>query len=172
MRLFLATVLLVLTAAGSAQAQSPIQVQFGPSTPSLEFGVQTDVFGAFAGDHTIGGRFARRHQDWILTEVSYSRITRDESPDVSRVVTAGVRIQDPHPRFGKRGFVMAGIAAADNLSFSWLPVLAVGAQQEMPDGISALRVEFQFFGLQRRAPPDNYYRDRVRFNIGLTIGIP
>jgi hypothetical protein len=172
MRLFIATVLSGLAIAGSAHAQSPVQVQFGPSTPSLEFGVQTDVIGALGGAKTLGGRFAKRHQDWILTELSYSRISPDYSPVEARVVTAGIRIQDPHPRFGKRGFVTAGIAAADNLSFSWLPVVSFGAQQEMPDGISALRVELQFFGLRRDAPANQYYKDRVRLNIGLTIGIP
>jgi hypothetical protein len=169
----LAVVVLFLGGCTTVAAQSlQTQSQGGrisiASTPSAEFAVHTDFVSLLSEDRTtIGGRFARRHQDWLMSEWSYDRTSKPDGRE-SRVLVGGVRLQHPYARFGKRAFITAGIAAADGLSFGWSPMVGAGSQFESDGGTAAVRFELQIF--TRGRVGETY--DRARLIVGVAIGIP
>ena len=102
-----------------------------------------------------------------MSEWSYDRTSKPDGLE-SRVLVGGVRLQNPYPRFGKRAFITAGIAAADGLSFGWSPMVGAGSQFESDGGTAAVRFELQIF--TRGRVGETY--DRARLIVGVAIGIP
>jgi hypothetical protein len=138
------------------------------STPSVEFAVHTNFASLLSEDRTtLGGRFGRRHQDWLVSEWSYDRTSKPDGRE-SRLLLGGIRLQNPYARHGKRAFITAGIVAADGLSFGWSPMIGAGSQAESDGGIVAVRFEIQVFTRGRAA--ETY--DRARLVVGAAIGIP
>lgn len=168
--LALPTVLVTLAVTGVADAQTPVQIQLGPSTPSLEFGAHIHILEMFGdASRTFGGRFAKRHTDWLVSELAYDKTSLKYEGRETRLLVAAVRLQDPHPRLGKRGFFAFGVAKADGLSYSWSPMVSAGAHHETPDGVGAIRIELQYFTRGR-----NYSSgfEQMRLLMGIRIGIP
>jgi hypothetical protein len=171
---------------GVAEAQPPVQIQFGPSTPSMEFGAHTN-FLEFFGDasRTIGGRFAKRHTEWLVSEFAYDRTSWKYEHRDTRLLILSARFQAPTPAAGKRPFISLGVARADGLSFEWSPMISAGAQAEAANGILAFRAEVQYF-TRGRAPSfggglytvdqrdqvQNNPFERARLVMGVAVGIP
>lgn len=162
-------VVVTLVSTASLYAQ-PVQIQLAPATPRMEFGAHLN-FLDLLGDasRTWGGRFAKRHADWLMSEFSYDKTSWQYEARESRLLIADVRFQNPTPRMGKRGFVAVGVAKADGLSFDWSPVLSSGVQHESPGGIAAFRFEVQLF-LRGHSAPGLF--DRGRILLGIGVGIP
>ena len=139
------------------------------STPRLEVGVQTSYASLLNDDaSTIGVRFARRYRDWLVSEWNIEQTKNRYEPD-SQLLIADLRVQSPITLAGKRPFITAGIAGAKGLSFRWSPMVGVGGQVELPDGIVSVRVEFQYL---TRAREEYRYDDRLRLIVGVSIGLP
>ncbi len=166
-------VTLYLTTPGAAVAQAlqplpPGVTMSTSSTPRLEVGVQTSYASLLNEDaKTVGIRFGHRYQDWLVTEGNVERTENRYEPDSYLLVT-NLRLQSPEALAGKRPFLVGGIAAGNGLSFRWSPVLGVGSHIEMPDGVLAFRVEFQYFTRARR---DSGLDDRLRLVVGASIGL-
>jgi hypothetical protein len=157
-----------LAAAQALQPLPPGTTAWVSSTPRIEIGVQTSYASLLNEDaKTIGVRFAHRYHDWLVSEWNVERTENRSEPD-SNLVVANVRLQSPTALAGKRPFVTAGFAGATGLSFRWSPVVGAGAHIEMPDGVLAFRVEFQYF---TRARQEYQYDDRLRLIVGASIGL-
>ena len=154
----------------SAPARAQVQIQLGPSTPRVELGAHVDFGDLWSDTHrTLGGRLAKRHADWLMSEIAYDKTSWKYEGRESRLFLATVRLQNPTPDRGRRAFVSLGLARATGRSFEWSPVVISGGQQEAPDGIAALRFELQWFPKGSSTPPAF---DRVRLLVGFGIGIP
>jgi hypothetical protein len=159
----------VFAAAQALQPLPPGVSATTSSTPRLEIGVQTSYASLLNEDaKTVGIRFGHRYQDWLVTEWNVERTENRYQPD-SYLLVGNLRLQSPAALAGKRPFLIGGIAAANGLSFRWSPVVGVGSQMEMPDGVLAFRVEFQYFTRARR---DSGLDDRLRLLVGASIGLP
>jgi hypothetical protein len=166
------TLWLATPAVAVAQALQPLPPGVSmstSSTPRLEIGVHSSYASLLNEDaKTIGVRFAHRYQDWLVSEWNIERTENRYEPD-SHLLVADLRLQTPDALAGKRPFLIGGIAAANGLSFRWSPVVGVGFHMEMPDGVLAFRVEFQYF---TRAREEYHLDDRVRLIVGASIGLP
>lgn len=182
MRLALVTpvvVLLTFAIGGVAQAQSPVQVQVSSSAPRIEFGAHinfVDLWGD--ASRTRGGRFAKRHADWLVSELTYDKTSWKYESRATRLLIADLRLQSPTSRGGRRPFVSVGVARASGMSFEWSPVVSPGWQYETPGGTGVFRVELQLFSRGRTQPPAHATStstgtyDRARILLGVAIGIP
>src|SRR5262245_17354986 len=94
MRTLLLTLVLTATPAG-AFAQSPVQVQFGPSTPSMEFGAHLGLWSLVGDDGLVGGRFGKRITEWLVAEGTFDKSTHSNANREHRLLLASVRLQPP-----------------------------------------------------------------------------
>jgi hypothetical protein len=158
-----------------------VQITFGPSTPSYEVGVRLDVIGALAETPSFGAHLSKRMHDWLYVEGSYDWKNWSSLDRRARMAIGSVRLQTAGAVLGKRAFVTAGAAAAQNLSFRWSPMASAGVTAEAPDGIISFRGEVQWFarGTTSRDrnqtpeyPREPFQYDRYRLLLGISIGIP
>jgi len=164
------TALSILAIGGVAQAQPAVQIQFGPSTPRMEFGTHVNVMELFGdASRTIGGRFAKRHADWMVSEFAFDRTAWKYEARTSRVLVASMRFQSPTTRIGRRPFISLGVARAGGMSFAWSPVLSSGVQHENPGGIAVFRAEVQLL-VRGRSGIAGF--ERGRFLLGVAVGVP
>jgi hypothetical protein len=164
----LAVAALILASARAAEAQ--VSVHLGPSTPRLELGAHINFLDIWTdATGTLGGRFGKRHADWMVSELSYDRTDWEHGGRTTRLLIAGVRLQSPVAGGGRRPFATIGVARAGGMSFDWSPVIAMGTRMESPGGVLAMRLDLQWF-TRGRSYPGPF--ERARLLVGLAVGIP
>jgi hypothetical protein len=168
MRTSVLTLLATVIPVMSVSAQSPVQVQFGPSTPSRELGAHVGIWSLMGSDNLWGVRYGRRAAEWLVAEWTYDKSSNSNPYREHRLLMTSVRLQPTHAPKHRRPFVTAGLAVASGLSYSWSPMIGLGGQAEVDNGAGALRIELQIFTRAR----DSGLLDRGRLVMGLSFGLP